>query len=44
MKNFTVAILKNETPLQTTVQANSYNDAIQIAFASFEIVLDIQEQ
>ncbi len=44
MKNFTVAILKDETPLQTTVQANSYNDAIQIAFASFEIVLDIQEQ
>ena len=44
MKNFTVAILKDETPLQTTVQAKSYNDAIQIAFASFEIVLDIQEQ
>lgn len=44
MKNFTVTILKDETPLQTTVQAQSYDDAVQIAFASFEIILDVQAQ
>ena len=42
MKNFTVTILKDETPLQTTVQAQSYDEAVQIVFASFEIVLDVQ--
>lgn len=44
MKNFTVTILKDETPLQTTIQAQSYDDAVQIAFASFEIILDVQAQ
>ena len=44
MKNFTVTILKYETPLQTTIKAQSYDEAIQIAFVSFEIVLDVQAQ
>ena len=44
MKNFTVTILKYETPLQTTIKAQSYDEAIQIAFTSFETVLNIQEQ
>ena len=44
MKRYTATILLNETEFETTITATSYNEAVNIAVSSFDVVLNIHRQ